>query len=165
MESDKSCGGRRSSHKSKFTAEEDDKLKALVREFGVNCWSLISKHIAGRRPRQCRDRWKHYLSQEMVTTTWTEDEDMVLMHYYHEYGAKWSLISRFFPDRNPVVVRNRCCKLLRRNKEKTIIEEPVNKIEETKQIKHVFPSCDSLPFPYIEQIRITPMLVFPFGND
>jgi hypothetical protein len=46
----------------RFTPDEDDCLYQLVDEFGINNWNEIVARMPGRNWRQCRDRWKHYLS-------------------------------------------------------------------------------------------------------
>jgi hypothetical protein len=48
--------------KSRFTQLEDSYLKTLVEKHGIKDWSLISSLMTKRNPRQCKERWKNYIS-------------------------------------------------------------------------------------------------------
>ncbi|KAK8895087.1 hypothetical protein M9Y10_023529 [Tritrichomonas musculus] len=97
------------SHKKvKFTPEEDAKLNDLVQKYGENDWSTVAFFMNGRNKRQCRERWRHYLSPQVSTEPFTEEEDKMLHYMYLEYGHKWKLIASFFPNRTDITVKNRC---------------------------------------------------------
>lgn len=93
--------------KSKFTIDEDRKLISLVNQFGENNWGSIALYMNGRNIRQCRERWKHYLSPEVSNSPWTEMEDILLHQKYAEYGPKWKKIAEFFPNRTYINIKNR----------------------------------------------------------
>ena len=93
--------------KVKFTPEEDAKLISLVGEYGENDWQSISSLMDGRNVRQCRERWRHYLSPEISKAPWSNQEDQLLAEKYAEYGPKWKLISEFFPKRTYISIKNR----------------------------------------------------------
>lgn len=101
-------------HKKKFSAEEDAKLEELYNKYGFQ-WTKISENFEGRNPRQCRDRWNHYLSPTIDNSNWSKEEDDKLMELYAKFGNHWSLISKNFEKRTCVSVRNRCCKLAKNN--------------------------------------------------
>ncbi len=42
---------------SHFTAEEDERLRELVNEHGVNCWAQIAEYLPGRTDAMLRNRW------------------------------------------------------------------------------------------------------------
>lgn len=69
--------------------------------------------MPGRSPRQCRDRWNHYLAPQTNTTKWTLEEDQVIIKMVKKIGKQWSKIASLFPGRTGIAVRNRCCKLSR----------------------------------------------------
>lgn len=92
--------------KSKFTPEEDARLQELVAQFGSDNWTAIAQNMDGRTPRQCRERWKHYLSGLDSQTPWTEEEQTLLNKKVEECGWKWGVIARFFPNRTPQTLRN-----------------------------------------------------------
>lgn len=89
----------------KFTPEEDEVLRNLVGQFGRD-WSIVAQHMPNRTPRQCRDRWKHYISPDVVTGNWTEEEDQLLLQKVEELGNRWSTISQLFPGRTDIGVKN-----------------------------------------------------------
>ncbi|OHS94791.1 Myb-like DNA-binding domain containing protein [Tritrichomonas foetus] len=61
----------------------------------------------GRNSRQCRERWKHYLSSSRVKLPWTPEEDQLLYNKMEELGPKWTKISAFFFDRTDIQVKSR----------------------------------------------------------
>jgi hypothetical protein len=61
----------------KFTPDEDELLRTLVAQLGGSDWNAISVHFHNRTARQCRDRWRHYISPELLTGNWTEAEDQI----------------------------------------------------------------------------------------
>ena len=167
---------KKKSRKFKFSTEEDISLKELVDKHGTSNWAVVASAFPGRTPRQCRDRWNHYLSQDPFQLPWTDEEDKALMKHYEEVGSKWTVIARYFPSRNAVVIRNRCCRLLRRfgqgdmNKNNNIrfekeqipvlLKNPKNSVEKTR-----FPSCASLPFPFLGTNTLSGQMgsLLPFG--
>jgi hypothetical protein len=90
----------------KFTPEEDEILRNLVVQFGKSDWTAIAQHFQNRTPRQCRDRWKHYISPEVVTGNWTEADEQLLLDKVAEIGPKWSTITQLFPGRTDIGVKN-----------------------------------------------------------
>lgn len=102
----------------KFTPEEDEVLRNLVQQYGKSDWVTIAQHFQNRTPRQCRDRWKHYISPEVVTGNWTEEDDQLLLLKVQELGSRWSTISQFFPGRTDIGVKNHYISITgRKNKE------------------------------------------------
>ena len=101
----------------KFSPEEDEVLRTLVNQYGKD-WSIVAQHMPNRTPRQCRDRWKHYISPEVITGNWTEEEDQLLMQKVEELGNRWSTISQLFPGRTDIGVKNHYISLTeRKNKD------------------------------------------------
>ena len=94
------------SRKHKFTPEEDETLKQLVAQFGQD-WKTIASVLKNRSARQCRDRWKHYLSPEISRRPWTQDEDRLLIQKFRELGRQWAVIAKFFPERTDIHIKNR----------------------------------------------------------
>jgi hypothetical protein len=99
--------------RSKFRPEEDQMLRGLVDRFGVHSWSEIACAMPGRSLRQCRDRWKHYLSGK-PNNPWTPEEDQILIQHVQEYGLSWTRISAFFANRTDVDVKGRWCQIFRK---------------------------------------------------
>lgn len=102
----------------KFTPEEDEILKNLVSTYGPNDWQSISSHFVGRNARQCRERWKHYISPDVVTGPWTEEENQLLLKKHEEHGSQWAIIALSFPGRTDIGVKNHYISITtRKNKE------------------------------------------------
>lgn len=93
--------------KEKFSAEEDSKLHELVKKYGENNWYYIAQEMDGRNIRQCRERWRNYLSPEVKNGPWTKEEDDLLFYSYKRYGPKWKFIASFFPDRTDINIKSR----------------------------------------------------------
>jgi hypothetical protein len=90
----------------KFLPEEDSKLRDLVLQFGTTAWSVIADALPGRNARQCRERWKHYLSSE-TTSTWSPEDDRLLYMKMQTVGPKWTHLATLFPGRTDLQVKNR----------------------------------------------------------
>ena len=80
-------------------------------------WKTISKDLVNRTPRQCRERWMYYLSQERSKENWTEDEDNLLKTLVNKFGKKWSEMKFFFPKRNYSDIKNRWYAFISKKKE------------------------------------------------
>lgn len=111
----------------KFLPEEDAKLKKLVEEsFDRPNWREISIKMHTRTPRQCRERYKNYLSPEIQSKEWTDSEDRILLEKYNELGHKWNTIASYLPGRTGNSTRNRMLAIQRKNnKVKSPKEQPL----------------------------------------
>ena len=96
----------KSTRKQKFSAEEDEKLRSLVAQYGFD-WKMISAVMKNRSPRQCRDRWKNYVNPDVNSAPWTTEEDALLVEKFKEYGRQWAIIARYFKQRTDVHIKNR----------------------------------------------------------
>lgn len=94
----------------KFLPEEDKKLKELVDEYGDQAWDLVVKEMPGRNIRQCRERWKHYLSSNKGKQPWTPEEDQLLFDKMKEIGPKWTKLATYFNGRTDIQVKTRWMK-------------------------------------------------------
>lgn len=100
----------------KFTNEEDQKLLQLVSIFGTHSWKRIAQHMLTRSTRQCRERYLNYLSPELKNGPWTHSEDHILLTKVRQFGPCWSKISKFFPTRSDVNIKNRYSLLVSKGK-------------------------------------------------
>ena len=87
---------RSTTYRIPFTPEEDEKLKSLTSKYGTRSWSLIASFMAGRTPKQCRDRYSNYLVPGYFKGQWSNEEDQLLLKLYQQHGPKWSIIQRSF---------------------------------------------------------------------
>ena len=91
----------------KFLPEEDQRLRELVAIHGESSWDIVSKNMKNRNQRQCRERWKHYLSSSRPKAPWTNEEDELLYQKMTELGPKWTKIAKFFDGRTDIQVKTR----------------------------------------------------------
>jgi hypothetical protein len=96
-----------------FSIAEDHGLVGLVQRLGEHDWTTVASQMPGRTARQCRDRWKCYLSPQLSTEEWSESEDQMLIDEYSRIGPRWTTIASAMKRRSEVAVKNRW-KLLRR---------------------------------------------------
>ena len=102
--------------RNKFTKDEDAILKSYINQYGESNWRFIRSHLPNRTIRQCRERWKYFLSPNTgeIKKKWTSHEDELLVQKYNIYGSKWSKICSFFHGRTDISLKNRF-NLLKRN--------------------------------------------------
>jgi len=101
--------------------DEDAKLRQLVKEHTsihggnlLGIWNGISRDMGfGRNPKQCRERWTHFLDPSLKIGEWSIEEDHKLMKFYDEQGRKWSAIAKELPGRTAGRVKRRAESLLR----------------------------------------------------
>lgn len=93
--------------KKPFTKEEDQLINSFVKLIGTRKWAFIAKHVSGRTAKQCRDRYMNYLKPGLSKNEWTKKEDKSLLELHQKYGPKWSVISKYFNNRNQVSLKNR----------------------------------------------------------
>jgi hypothetical protein len=99
----------------KFLKAEDDLLRTLVEKYGEADWNIVSSFMSRRNARQCRERYKNYLSPNFRNTPWTEQEEDLLTQKVREFGPKWSLIAKGFDGRSDVNVKNHWAAMAIRN--------------------------------------------------
>eukprot|EP00300_Choanocystis_sp_HF-7_P006529 c14760_g1_i1.p1 GENE.c14760_g1_i1~~c14760_g1_i1.p1 ORF type:complete len:343 (-),score=49.89 c14760_g1_i1:158-1108(-) len=86
------------SKRSRWTDDEDMKLRQLVAEHGNN-WPLISVSLPGRNARSCSTRWSGKLKPGLDSGPFSEDEDELLRSLVAQHGNKWTHISSCFGGR------------------------------------------------------------------
>lgn len=99
-----------------WKAEEDSLLLQRALSNGAKNWSSVAKEINSklhntlpvRNGKQCRERWFNKVNPELLNSTWTEDEDRIILAKHMEFGNKWKEIANFLTGRNENQVKNRC---------------------------------------------------------
>ncbi|KAJ1076420.1 hypothetical protein K5549_002460 [Capra hircus] len=91
---------RDSKCKVKWTQEEDEQLKALVKQFGQQDWKFLASHFPNRTDQQCQYRWLRVLNPDLVKGPWTKEEDQKVIELVKKYGTKqWTLIAKHLKGR------------------------------------------------------------------
>ncbi|XP_054995737.1 myb-related protein B [Sorex araneus] len=91
---------RDSKCKVKWTHEEDEQLRALVRQFGQQDWKFLASHFPNRTDQQCQYRWLRVLNPDLVKGPWTKEEDQKVIELVKKYGTKqWTLIAKHLKGR------------------------------------------------------------------
>jgi hypothetical protein len=79
----------------------------LVEHRHLRDWKQIADMVPGRTARQCRDRYRNYLTDQRFPREWAEAEDQTIIEAYRRVGSRWSIIANFLPGRKPIDVKNR----------------------------------------------------------
>lgn len=96
----------------RFSSADDATLMNLVddaiSQFGPDRidWKDIG-HVLSRTARQCRDRYRNYLSPDISTSPWSPEEDALLRGKVESLGSRWATMLRYFPGRTDVGLKNR----------------------------------------------------------
>ncbi|XP_063079193.1 transcriptional activator Myb [Engraulis encrasicolus] len=95
-----SKGAKRHLGKTRWTREEDDKLKKLVEHHGTEDWKVIASFLPNRSDVQCQHRWQKVLNPELIKGPWTKEEDQRVIELVQKYGPKrWSVIAKHLKGR------------------------------------------------------------------
>jgi hypothetical protein len=88
-----------------------------------------------------------------IKKKFTKGEDDLIMFYWKLYGSKWTLISKFLPERNPHQIRERFLTTLDPDMKRSLftLEEDENLFfyaeiynQKWKNIVHFFPGRNSI---------------------
>ena len=90
-----------------WSAEEDEILTMIVTKNGAKDWTGVAKALIGRIGKQCRERWHHHLSPDVIKRKWTLDEDMLIIKLFKEHSSRWSEMAKFVPGRTDNQIKNR----------------------------------------------------------
>mmetsp|Transcript_21847 Transcript_21847/g.59841 ORF Transcript_21847/g.59841 Transcript_21847/m.59841 type:complete len:268 (-) Transcript_21847:1355-2158(-) len=117
-------------HPRTWTAEEDVILLNSVRGTERKCWKQIALKFKDRTGKQCRQRYKYHLEQELKTGDWTPEEDEIIIQMQAKIGNCWSKISKALPGRSDNAVKNRWhCTLYRSEKKNKYFPNEHKQIE------------------------------------
>jgi L-alanine-DL-glutamate epimerase-like enolase superfamily enzyme len=75
-----------------WTAEEDEKLRKAVAEFGGRNWKKIAEQITDRTDVQCLHRWQKVLRPGLVKGPWTPEVSSLRPFFLSSFMISFSLL-------------------------------------------------------------------------
>ena len=92
----------------RWTPEEDEKLKKMVKLHNGRRWKLVAAGIGNRSAAQCRQRWAGLSCPNKTKRAWTAEEDEQLHKFVKMHGAtNWSVVAELLQTRNAKQCRER----------------------------------------------------------
>eukprot|EP00002_Diphylleia_rotans_P034146 TRINITY_DN7316_c0_g1_i1.p1 TRINITY_DN7316_c0_g1~~TRINITY_DN7316_c0_g1_i1.p1 ORF type:complete len:614 (+),score=109.03 TRINITY_DN7316_c0_g1_i1:51-1892(+) len=108
-----------------WTKEEDEKLIAAVRQFGLESWQKVSDSFGHSRTRdQCYQRWIRALKPGIKKGAWSEYEDRVLRDKVEQLGeGSWCEVARALEGRTDQQCRRHWTLLRAKDTQRGIIPQ------------------------------------------
>ena len=89
-----------------WTIKEDRTLIQLVEQQGPAHWNLLANFLPGRTGKQCRERWCNHLCPNINKSSWSLEEEMLLLLIHNKKGNKWSEIAKYLKGRTDNTIKN-----------------------------------------------------------
>ncbi|KAF5332969.1 hypothetical protein D9758_008194 [Tetrapyrgos nigripes] len=96
-----------------WSQEEDECLIKAIEKYGTK-WSMVSSMVKTRNSDQCAKRWTDTLNPSIDRTSWTLEEDALLLKAVQEQGNVWTkIVKTYFPGRTGLAAKNRYNSIIR----------------------------------------------------
>ncbi|XP_039144446.1 transcription factor AS1 [Dioscorea cayenensis subsp. rotundata] len=86
----------------RWRTEEDNLLRAYVKQYGPREWHLVSQRMnvpLDRDAKSCLERWKNYLKPGIKKGSLSEEEQRLVIRLQAKHGNKWKKIAAEVPGR------------------------------------------------------------------
>ncbi|KAK1235064.1 hypothetical protein PQX77_001729 [Marasmius sp. AFHP31] len=100
-----------------WSPDEDERLVKAIEKYGTR-WSMVASLVQSRNSDQCAKRWTDTLNPTIDRTSWTPEQDTMLINAVNEHGKLWTkIVKTYFPGRTGLSAKNRYNSITRFNRD------------------------------------------------
>ncbi|KAG7089026.1 hypothetical protein E1B28_010737 [Marasmius oreades] len=100
-----------------WSPDEDERLVKAIEKYGTR-WSMVASLVQTRNSDQCAKRWTDTLNPTIDRTSWTPEQDGLLVNAVNEHGKLWTkIVKTYFPGRTGLSAKNRYNSITRFNRD------------------------------------------------
>jgi hypothetical protein len=99
-----------------WSSEQERFLELLVATHGTHNWPIISEafHNPTLNPEECRAHWNDIQDLDLMRTSWTKEEEALLLLFHMRYQNRWREIAETLRGRPSKAIKNRFYTIFRR---------------------------------------------------